>query len=247
MGVGAGCGREPTVPCRGRRRGGDSGGGRNRGWRRRDGLRDAGVEQRGGRWRRCLLVTRGLRRRHAHLLRHDPLSPAERSRTASTAHSTSSCVAAGACSTMLGTSCIGTQIVQLCTKPSDCTDPLNNQCCTFTHDGGALTFCSSAFVAGLGKEAPASRARAPTICPPSPALPPTSGGGRRRTGRSREDAIERNAALSAVSALSRAPLTLFPPTSGGGRAGDGGQTGRRANGFPHAKRRRWIAVSEDPI
>jgi hypothetical protein len=47
------------------------------------------------------------------------------------------------CATHVGTNCTDTTTVTLCHDPSDCTDPANNQCCTFNSSGGAasLTFC----------------------------------------------------------------------------------------------------------
>ena len=59
------------------------------------------------------------------------------------------CAAAASCATMLGTTCTGTQTVRLCAAAADCTETAANKCCTFTQDGGSLSFCSNAFVAGI--------------------------------------------------------------------------------------------------
>jgi hypothetical protein len=40
--------------------------------------------------------------------------------------------------------------VRLCAKPADCTETGAPKCCTFTQDGGSLSFCSLQFEATLG-------------------------------------------------------------------------------------------------
>jgi len=56
--------------------------------------------------------------------------------------------------TDLGTSCTkgSTEVVQLCAQTADCAN--NNtgsdKCCTFTQDGGSLSFCADSLIATLG-------------------------------------------------------------------------------------------------
>jgi hypothetical protein len=59
------------------------------------------------------------------------------------------CTSAASCATQLGTTCSGTQTVRLCAMPADCTEATANKCCTFKRDGGSLSFCASALVAGI--------------------------------------------------------------------------------------------------
>jgi len=61
-----------------------------------------------------------------------------------------SCTTASACTTHFGTSCTDSSTVQLCHVKADCTDAINNQCCTFTSGGASLTFCIDSTTAGLG-------------------------------------------------------------------------------------------------
>jgi hypothetical protein len=61
-----------------------------------------------------------------------------------------SCTSAAACPTNLGQSCSDTTKVQICHINSECTDPNNNQCCTFMSGGAQLTFCTDATTAALG-------------------------------------------------------------------------------------------------
>ena len=51
-----------------------------------------------------------------------------------------------------GLSCSGTQIVQLCTQNADCANAGSSytSCCTFTQDGGSLSFCANSVIAGFG-------------------------------------------------------------------------------------------------
>ena len=61
------------------------------------------------------------------------------------------CSTNAACPINLGTTCSGTETLQLCAKTADCANAgANNECCTFGNGNGALTFCASALVAGLG-------------------------------------------------------------------------------------------------
>ena len=60
-----------------------------------------------------------------------------------------SCTATASCTTHIGQSCTDTSKVQICHMNAECTDPTNNQCCTFTTSGGGmLTFCIDSFTAG---------------------------------------------------------------------------------------------------
>src|SRR5215470_5476539 len=61
-----------------------------------------------------------------------------------------SCTTASACQTHLGQSCNDTTKVQLCHVKAECTDAVNNQCCTFTSSGASLTFCIDGPTAALG-------------------------------------------------------------------------------------------------
>ena len=66
---------------------------------------------------------------------------------------TASCKAATACPTMLGGfPCMGNEQVQLCAAAADCAGAGlgNNLCCTFTQDGGSLSFCASQLIGNLG-------------------------------------------------------------------------------------------------
>jgi hypothetical protein len=60
------------------------------------------------------------------------------------------CTSAADCSTHLGTSCSDTTTVQLCQVMSDCHDPTDNECCTFTSGSASLTFCIDSGTASLG-------------------------------------------------------------------------------------------------
>ncbi|HEY6460586.1 MAG TPA: hypothetical protein VIY73_10565, partial [Polyangiaceae bacterium] len=59
------------------------------------------------------------------------------------------CTAQTSCKTQLGgLTCTGTQIVHLCKQASDCTEANYKECCTFTQDGGSISFCANALVGG---------------------------------------------------------------------------------------------------
>ena len=60
------------------------------------------------------------------------------------------CDGGSECATKTATSCSGTQVVRLCKQPADCTETGAPKCCTFTQDGGALSFCANGIIAGLG-------------------------------------------------------------------------------------------------
>jgi hypothetical protein len=42
--------------------------------------------------------------------------------------------------------------VQLCAQTVDCANAgtASNKCCTFTQDGGSLSFCANGIIAGFG-------------------------------------------------------------------------------------------------
>jgi hypothetical protein len=61
-----------------------------------------------------------------------------------------SCTNAAQCKTHLPTSCSDTTKVQICHVSSECTDPTNNMCCTFSSNGAMLTFCIDSTTASLG-------------------------------------------------------------------------------------------------
>jgi hypothetical protein len=61
---------------------------------------------------------------------------------------TTTCQTSAQCTTKLGASCTGSNVVRLCAQPSDCTEATENQCCTFPGDGGSLSFCATSFAAG---------------------------------------------------------------------------------------------------
>jgi hypothetical protein len=67
---------------------------------------------------------------------------------------TVACTTSADCVTNLGTSCTAgsTEVVQLCAQTADCANAgtASQKCCTFTQDGGALSFCTNGIVAGLG-------------------------------------------------------------------------------------------------
>ncbi len=66
---------------------------------------------------------------------------------------TAVCKAKSACPTQLaGFSCSGTEQVQICSAPSDCTNAGsgNTLCCTFTNDAGSLSFCANGIIGGVG-------------------------------------------------------------------------------------------------
>jgi len=60
-----------------------------------------------------------------------------------------SCTAAAACPTHLGQSCSDTTKVRLCHVAAECTEPGNDQCCTFMSSGASLTFCIDGTTAAL--------------------------------------------------------------------------------------------------
>jgi hypothetical protein len=61
----------------------------------------------------------------------------------------SACSSASSCPTHLGSSCGDTTTIVFCHVSSDCTDPNNNQCCTFSSNGASLTFCTSSSTATI--------------------------------------------------------------------------------------------------
>jgi len=60
------------------------------------------------------------------------------------------CAASASCPTNLANSCSQTTTVTLCHHKAECTDPQNNQCCTFSSGAAALTFCIDGTTASLG-------------------------------------------------------------------------------------------------
>ncbi len=61
------------------------------------------------------------------------------------------CTAPSACpTTIVSTSCTGTQTLRLCKTNADCTESTYDQCCTFTSSGGSLTFCANSTIGFLG-------------------------------------------------------------------------------------------------
>jgi hypothetical protein len=64
---------------------------------------------------------------------------------------TSVCQPPSHCITQLGSTCMGTQTVRICTSNADCAEKGANLCCTFGgDDGGSLTFCANGLIAGFG-------------------------------------------------------------------------------------------------
>jgi hypothetical protein len=64
---------------------------------------------------------------------------------------TSVCQPPSHCITQLGSTCMGTQTVRICTTNADCLEKGANLCCTFSgDDGGSLTFCANGLIAGFG-------------------------------------------------------------------------------------------------
>lgn len=65
---------------------------------------------------------------------------------------TSVCKAASACPTQVGFSCMGSEQLQLCNGAGQCNNAGagNTKCCTFTNDGGSLSFCTSALAGSVG-------------------------------------------------------------------------------------------------
>lgn len=61
-----------------------------------------------------------------------------------------SCTTEAACPTHLGQTCNDTTKVRICHVSSECTEPANNKCCTFTSGAAELTFCIDATTASLG-------------------------------------------------------------------------------------------------
>ncbi len=60
------------------------------------------------------------------------------------------CTTAQACPTHIGTNCHDTTKVQICHVSAECSDQVNNKCCTFMSNGAELTFCIDQTTANLG-------------------------------------------------------------------------------------------------
>ncbi len=62
-----------------------------------------------------------------------------------------SCTTAAACPTHLAiNNCHDTTKVQICHISAECSDPVNNKCCTFQSGGASLSFCIDSTTAQLG-------------------------------------------------------------------------------------------------
>ena len=59
------------------------------------------------------------------------------------------CTTENACQTNLGQSCSETSKVQICHVSSECHDPQNPECCTFSSGGASISFCIDSTTASL--------------------------------------------------------------------------------------------------
>ena len=58
------------------------------------------------------------------------------------------CATSASCATQfVATTCTGTEVVRLCAQPADCTETGDPKCCTFSENGGMLSFCANSIVA----------------------------------------------------------------------------------------------------